>query len=232
MDSALQRSFTDKEQQIPIAYLICNGAEPVGSANALMTFDEVNTLLHELGHVTQHILTRVDYAMASGIANVEWDAVELPSQYNENWLLDRTTLRKLTKHVTTGESLSDELYEKLKAAKVYRFASDQLRQIHFASTDMGLHTKLLKHKSTESMSEPIDYKSIAASSFALEQSIAAKTSVLPPLPENRFLCSFSHIFAGGYAAGYYRSVIVTGNTELCRQWLQNSIAVMLFSLVR
>jgi len=175
--------------RLPVAYLICNQTPPVGGKPSLMTFSEVKTLFHEFGHGLQHMLTTVDYGMAAGISNVEWDAVELPSQFMENWCYHRETLRGLSEHVETGEPLPQELFEKILAARNYRAGSLMLRQLYFACMDLALHHRF----------DPNGNRSI----FDVQHQVAASTTVLPPLPEDRFLCSFGHIFAGGYGAGYY-----------------------------
>jgi oligopeptidase A len=175
--------------RLPVAHLVCNGTPPVDGRPSLMTFGEVETLFHEFGHGLQHMLTRVDYGLAAGINNIEWDAVELASQFMENWLYHRDTLIGLTAHVDTGERLPDELFQKICAARTYRAGSAMLRQIYFALTDLELH----RLASDDGRDTPFD----------VQRRIAEKTTVLPPLPEDRFLCSFTHIFAGGYAAGYY-----------------------------
>jgi oligopeptidase A len=154
-----------------------------------MSFDEVLTLFHEFGHGLQHMLTRVDHGLASGIRNIEWDAVELPSQFMENWCYHRETLFGLSGHFETGQPLPVELFEKIEAARTFRAGSTMLRQVYFASMDMALHGPDLT-KSGETV-------------FDLQRRVAERTTVLPPLAEDRFLCSFGHIFAGGYAAGYY-----------------------------
>jgi oligopeptidase A len=176
--------------RLPVAYLVCNGTPPVGDAPSLMSFDEVTTLFHEFGHGLQHMLTRVDRVMASGIRNIEWDAVELPSQFMENWCYQRETVSEISAHVETGEPLPDALFDKLDAARTFRAGSDMLRQLYFACTDLALHGQ------GEGAGQ-------AASAFDIQREVASKTSVLAPIPEDRFLCSFGHIFAGGYAAGYY-----------------------------
>ena len=135
------------------------------------------------------MLTRVDHPLAAGIRNVEWDAVELPSQFMENWCYHRETLLGLSGHWQTGEKLPDDLFAKILAARTFRSGSDMLRQIYFAVTDLALHSDY----DPDGPASPID----------VQRRIAEKTTVLPPLPEDRMLCSFSHIFAGGYAAGYY-----------------------------
>jgi oligopeptidase A len=154
-----------------------------------MTFGEVETLFHEFGHGLQHMLTSVDYAGAAGIRNVEWDAVELPSQFMENWCYHRPTLLSLGKHYQTGEALPEHYYQKILAARTFMSGSAMLRQLYFSWLDVELH-----HRYDPQGSETIE---------DTRSRIAALTTVIPPLPEDRFLCSFGHIFAGGYAAGYY-----------------------------
>jgi oligopeptidase A len=154
-----------------------------------MTFDEVHTLFHEFGHGLQHMLTAVERPLAAGIHNVEWDAVELPSQFMENWCYHRETLLGLSRHVDTGEPLPDQLFQKLLAARTFRAGSDMLRQLYFAFLDLELHQHW----------RPDGGESV----FDVQRRVAARTTVLAPLPEDRFLCSFTHIFSGGYAAGYY-----------------------------
>jgi oligopeptidase A len=175
--------------RLPVAYLICNQTPPVDNTPSLMTFQEVKTLFHEFGHGLQHMLTRVNYGLASGIRNVEWDAVELPSQFMENWCYHRETLLGMSGHVETGESLPEALYDKICAARNYRAASMMLRQLYFAFLDLELHHTF----------DPRGHETV----FAVQNRIAKMTTVIPPLPEDRFLCSFGHIFSGGYAAGYY-----------------------------
>jgi oligopeptidase A len=175
--------------RLPAAYLICNQTPPVDGKPALMSFNEVKTLFHEFGHGLHHMLTTVDYGLAAGIHNVEWDAIELPSQFMENWCYHRETLMGMSAHVETGEPLPEALYRKLCAARTYRAGSLMLRQLYFACLDIALH----HHFDPQGSETPFD----------VQQRVAALTTVLPPLPEDRFLCSFGHIFAGGYAAGYY-----------------------------
>ncbi len=175
--------------RLPVAYVVCNLAPPVAGKPSRMSFVELRTLFHEFGHALQHMLTRVDYGMASGIRNVEWDAVELASQFMENWCYDRDTLRTMSAHVETGEPLPEELFQKLLGARSYRSGSDMLRQLYFALTDLALHAEF----------DPTG----SETAFDLQREIAERATVMAPLPEDRSLCSFSHIFAGGYAAGYY-----------------------------
>lgn len=193
MDECLGRAkFHDDEQvrtRLPVAYLICNQTPPVDGKPSLMTFREVETLFHEFGHGLQHMLTQVDYAGAAGINNVEWDAVELPSQFMENWCYDRTTLMSMAKQYETGEPLPEAYYQKLLAARTYMSGSAMLRQLYFGMVDMELHHRY-QPGGIEKMQQVRDL-------------IAETTTVLPPLPEDAFLCSFGHIFAGGYSAGYY-----------------------------
>jgi oligopeptidase A len=175
--------------RLPVAHVICNQAPPVDGKPSCMSFMEVQTLFHEFGHSLQHMLTTVDDGLASGIRNVEWDAVELASQFMENWCYERDTVRRISAHVDTAEPLPDALFEKLAAARTYRAGSDMLRQLYFGFTDLALH-------------EHLDPQA-GETAFDVQRRVALRTTVIPPLPEDRFLCSFSHIFAGGYAAGYY-----------------------------
>ena len=175
--------------RLPIAYLICNQTPPVDGKPSLMTFGEVETLFHEFGHGLQHMLTTVDFVGAAGISNVEWDAVELPSQFMENWCYHRPTLLSLGKHYETGELLPEHYYQKLLAARTFMSGSGMLRQIHFSWLDLELHGRY----------QPGGNETIAD----VRNRLAKVSMVLPPLPEDNFLCSFGHIFAGGYAAGYY-----------------------------
>ncbi|MED6132094.1 hypothetical protein PIB30_015882 [Stylosanthes scabra] len=175
--------------RLPVAHMVCNQTPPVGDKPSLMTFREVETVFHEFGHALQHMLTKQDEGLVAGIRGIEWDAVELPSQFMENWCYHRETLMGIAKHFETGESLPEDVYLKLVAARTYRAGSLSLRQLRFATVDLELHTKYV----------PGGPESI----YDVDQRVSEKTQVLPPLPEDRFLCSFSHIFAGGYAAGYY-----------------------------
>lgn len=193
MDECISRSRVSGKAgssiRLPVAYLVCNQTPPVDGKPSLMTFGEVETLFHEFGHGLQHMLTRVDYGKASGIRNVEWDAVELPSQFMENWCYHRPTLLSLGKHYETGEPLPEHYYQKLLAARTYMSGSVMLRQIHFSWVDLELH-----HRYQPNGNETPEQ---------VRRRIAEKTTVLPPLPEDSFLCAFGHIFSGGYAAGYY-----------------------------
>lgn len=189
MDVCIGRAKMAGETRLPVAYLVCNQTPPVDEKPSLMTFEEVTTLFHEFGHGLQHMLTKVDYSGAAGINNVEWDAVELPSQFMENWCYDRPTLMSLAKHYETGETLPEHYYQKLLAARNYMSGSAMLRQLHFSLVDLELHHRY-QPDGTETPNQ-------------VRQRLATTTTVIPPLPEDAFLCSFGHIFAGGYAAGYY-----------------------------
>eukprot|EP00252_Welwitschia_mirabilis_P002388 TRINITY_DN1232_c0_g1_i1.p1 TRINITY_DN1232_c0_g1~~TRINITY_DN1232_c0_g1_i1.p1 ORF type:complete len:803 (-),score=167.24 TRINITY_DN1232_c0_g1_i1:385-2511(-) len=175
--------------RLPVAHMVCNQTPPVGDKPSLMTFREVETVFHEFGHALQHMLTKQDEGLVAGIRGIEWDAVELPSQFMENWCYHRDTLLGMAKHYETGETLSEDVYSKLLAARTFRAASQNLRQIRFASVDLELHTRFVP-----GCSESI---------FDIDKRVFQRTQVLPHLKEDKFLCSFNHIFAGGYAAGYY-----------------------------
>jgi oligopeptidase A len=175
------------EQQTPVAQLVCNFAPPVGDKPALLTHDDVITLFHEFGHGLHHMLTQVNDLGVSGISGVEWDAVELPSQFMENFCWEWDVLQQLSGHVDTGEPLPRELFDKMIAAKNFQSGLMTLRQIEFALFDMRLH------------GEP---GSEADVQKVLDE-VRAEVAVLIPPAFNRFQHSFSHIFAGGYAAGYY-----------------------------
>lgn len=174
--------------RLPIAYINANQRPPLGESPSLMSFQEVTTLFHEFGHALQHMLTTARHGFVAGISNVEWDAVELPSQFMENWCFHAPTLSELARHFQTGAPLAEKKREALLRTRTFRAGSNTLRQVTFALTDLALHTA----PDPQTM-DPI----------ALAQSIARDILPLPPLPEDRFLCAFSHVFAGGYAAGYY-----------------------------
>lgn len=190
MDECLSRQPDGKGGWItPVAYLICNQTPPTDSSPSLMSFEEVETLFHEFGHGLQHMLTTVEHPQAAGINNVEWDAVELPSQFMENWCLDRPTLMGMARHWQTGEPLPESDFEKLKRSRTFMTGFSTLRQVHFALTDLRLHSSWTPD--------------LGISPDEMRRQIAATTTVIPPIAEDRFLCAFSHIFAGGYSAGYY-----------------------------
>ena len=193
MGDCINRAKVEEQGQVklrlPVAYLICNQTPPVNGNPSLMTFDEVTTLFHEFGHGIHHMLTQVDYPGAAGIQNVEWDAVELPSQFMENWCYDQATLFSMAKHYETGETLPEADYQKLLAARNYQSGSAMLRQIHLSLLDLELH-----HRYQPQGPETVQQ---------IRDRLAKTTMIMSPLPEDNFLCSFGHIFAGGYAAGYY-----------------------------
>ncbi|CAM8944405.1 unnamed protein product [Rhodiola kirilowii] len=193
MDEVVSRSrvmsHDGTSPRLPIAHMVCNQSPPVGSKPSLMTFREVETVFHEFGHALQHMLTRQDEGLVAGIRNIEWDAVELPSQFMENWCYHRNTLMGIAKHFETGESLPEDIFLKLLAARTFRAGSLSLRQLRFATVDLELHSRFIPGGS-----ETI---------FDVDRRVSEKTQVIPLLPEDKFLCSFSHIFGGGYAAGYY-----------------------------
>ena len=173
--------------QTPIAHLVCNFAEGVEGRPPLLTHDDVISLFHESGHGLHHLLTRVTERDVSGICGVEWDAVELPSQFMENFCWEWGVLKHMTAHVDTGEPLPRELFDKMIAAKNFQSGLATLRQIEFALFDMLLHSE----------HDP------SADFMPLLQQVRDEVSVLQPPPFNRVAHTFSHIFAGGYAAGYY-----------------------------
>ncbi len=191
MDECLVRRRTASGLQRPVAYLTCNFTPPLGDQPALLTHDEVLTLFHEFGHGLHHLLTRVDEASVSGIRGVAWDAVELPSQFMENWCYDRATLNGFARHHQTGAAIPDALLAKLQAGRGYQAGLQTLRQVEFALFDLRLH------RDTEA--------ALAAGQSILDTLTAARAevSVFPPPAWNRMPNSFGHIFAGGYAAGYY-----------------------------
>lgn len=189
---------TALQQDTPVAYLVCNGSPPVGDKPSLMTFREVTTLFHEFGHGLQHMLTTVDVGDVAGISGIEWDAVELPSQFMENWCYDRPTVFGMARHWETGETLPEDMFEKLNAQKVYNAGMMACRQLLFGQLDLELHSNYdaaQQQRRSDGTSETI---------FDVHRRVAEQyTPYLLPLAEDRFLCTFQHIFAGGYAAGYY-----------------------------
>ena len=189
MDECLNRYVIGEEIQLPVAYLTCNLTPPVGDEPALFTHDEVITLFHEFGHGIHHMLTQVDVPEVSGINGVEWDAVELPSQFMENFCWEREALDLFARHYQTGEVLPDELYHKMISAKNYQSAMQMVRQLEFSLFDMKLH-------------QLVDIEHVTQIQQILDQ-VRDQVAVVKPPSFNRFQNGFSHIFAGGYAAGYY-----------------------------
>ncbi|ADJ29653.1 oligopeptidase A [Nitrosococcus watsonii] len=189
MDDCLSRKRQGSQLQIPVAYLTCNLTPPVGDKPALFTHNEVITLFHEFGHGLHHLLTKVDYPSVAGIGGVLWDAVELPSQFMENWCWQREALDLIARHVETDEPLPGKLFERMLAAKNFLSGMMMVRQLEFALFDFRLHLEYDPAKGAR-----ID---------EMLQEVRAQVAVVKPPPFNRFAHSFSHIFAGGYAAGYY-----------------------------
>ncbi len=189
MDDAITRRRTAQGIQTPVAYLNCNFSGPVGGKPALFTHDDVITLFHEFGHGLHHLLTRVEDLGVAGINGVEWDAVELPSQFMENFCWEWEVLKHMTGHVDTGAALPRVLFDRMCAAKNFQSGLAMLRQIEFSMFDMELH----RHANAEQI----------PSAQAVLDAVRARVAVMTPPPWNRFPNNFSHIFAGGYAAGYY-----------------------------
>jgi oligopeptidase A len=183
------RRQTHSGLQLPVAFLTCNFTPPVNDKPALLTHDEVTTLFHEFGHGLHHMLTQQNIADISGINGVAWDAVELPSQFMENYCWEREGLDLLAQHVDTGEPLPAALLQRLQAAKNFQSAMGMARQIEFSLFDLRLHHEFNAPS--------------AADIQALLDDVREHVSVVPSVPFNRFQNSFGHIFAGGYAAGYY-----------------------------
>lgn len=189
MDECLVRMRKGAAVQIPVAYLTCNFSPPVAGKPALFTHDEVTTLFHEFGHGLHHMLTKIDYASVSGINGVAWDAVELPSQFMENWCWEREALDLFAQHHATGAKLPEELYSKMIAAKNFQSAMQMLRQLEFSIFDMRLHSAFDPYGS-DTIQSVLD-------------GVRVEIAVVQAPRFNRFQHSFGHIFAGGYAAGYY-----------------------------
>ena len=173
--------------QTPVAHLVCNFAPPLDGQPALLTHDDVTTLFHEFGHGLHHMLTQVDDIGVAGISGVEWDAVELPSQFMENFCWEWDVLKHLTAHVQTGEPLPRALFDRMLAAKNFQSGMQTLRQVEFALCDMRLHGEA----------------DAAGRILAIADEVRSEVAVIRPPAFNRYLHSFSHIFAGGYSAGYY-----------------------------
>jgi oligopeptidase A len=190
MDECLVRRQTANGVQTPVAFLTCNFSEPVGDKPALFTHDEVTTLFHEFGHGLHHMLTKIDYAAVSGINGVAWDAVELPSQFMENWCWEREALDLISGHYETGAVLPQDLFDKMIAARNFQSAMMMVRQLEFSLFDFRLHLEF----DPEDPSNQVD---------KILNEVRDQVAVVKAPSFNRFAHSFSHIFAGGYAAGYY-----------------------------
>jgi oligopeptidase A len=189
MDDAITRRRTSGGVQAPVAYLNCNFTPPAGNKPALFTHDEVNTLFHEFGHGLHHLLTRVDYLGVSGINGVEWDAVELPSQFMENFCWEWSVVEPMTRHADSGAALPKALFDKMLAAKNFQSGMHTVRQIEFSLFDLRLHYDF----------DPAGKQT----ALQLLDEVRREVAVVVPPAYNRFPNNFSHIFAGGYAAGYY-----------------------------
>ncbi|MEA3135121.1 MAG: oligopeptidase [Gammaproteobacteria bacterium] len=189
MDECVVAKSLPLEKALPVAQLVCNFTAPVGTAPSLLTHDEVTTLFHEFGHGLHHMLTRVAYPSIAGINGVAWDAVELPSQFMENFVWRREVLPLVSAHVNTGEALPADMLQRLLGTRTFNAALDTLRQIELASFDFELHANF----------DPAVGARVAETLAA----VRGRVAVVPAAPFNRMPSSFAHIFAGGYAAGYY-----------------------------
>jgi len=189
MDICQSRMKTKSVEQIPVAYMVCNFTPPVGDKPALLTHDEVETLFHEFGHGLHHMLTRVDYVSVSGINGVAWDAVELPSQFMENFCWQREALDLFAAHYESGERIPDELYRRMLAAKNFQSGMMMVRQLEFSLFDFRIHGEY----------DPAR----GARIYEILNEVRDEVAVIVPPAWGRFAHAFSHIFAGGYAAGYY-----------------------------
>lgn len=188
MDTCIDRRQKISGIQTPVAFLTCNFTPPIGDKPALLTHDEVETLFHEFGHTLHHLLTQVDEMSVAGINGVAWDAVELPSQFLENWCWYEESLNIIAQHYQSGDALPAELLNKMRAAKNFQSGMQTLRQVEFALFDMRLHS---------------DFDSANNDVQTLLNEVREQVAVVMPPADNRFQNSFGHIFAGGYAAGYY-----------------------------
>ncbi|WP_043740914.1 M3 family metallopeptidase [Thioalkalivibrio nitratireducens] len=189
MDVCRSRFVHGSVHQLPVAYMTCNSTPPVDGKPALFTHDEVITLFHEFGHGLHHMLTRVDHPEIGGINGVEWDAVELPSQFMENWCWEREALDLFARHHETGEPMPDDLFERMLGTRHFQSALQLLRQVEFALFDMRLHSGPAP-EATNDVQQLLDR-------------VREEVAVVRPPSFNRFQHGFAHIFAGGYAAGYY-----------------------------
>ena len=189
MAECIGRKKQDHDIQTPVAYLTCNFSPPIGDKPALFTHNEVLTLFHEFGHGLHHMLTQVDYISVSGISGVAWDAVELPSQFMENFCWEKESIDLIARHYQSGESLPNDLFEKMTAAKNFQSGMQMVRQLEFALFDFRLHMEY----------DPAIGDRIQDTLNEVRQEVA----VVTPASYNRFQHSFNHIFAGGYVAGYY-----------------------------
>ena len=188
MDEAISKFKFNKEETKPVAYLTCNFSEPVHNNISLLTHDEVITLFHEFGHGLHHLLTEINDYGVSGIQGVEWDAVELPSQFMENFCWEWSVIKNMTEHTTTKKPMPKLLFNKLLKGKNFQSGMQTTRQVEFALFDIKLHS---------------DYNPSLKDFLNLLNQVRNQVAVVRPPDWNRFPHSFSHIFAGGYSAGYY-----------------------------
>lgn len=188
MNSAADRNFDNCESRLPIAYIVCNFTAPVQDKASLLTFDDVQTLFHEMGHGLHHLLTRINNPAIAGINGVEWDAVELPSQFMEYFAWNYQILQTITEHSQSGAVLPLELFNKVLASRHYQSGLMTLRQLEFAIFDLRLHS---------------EFNPLTDNYLQLLNEVRQQIAVVIPPEYNRFANSFGHIFAGGYAAGYY-----------------------------
>jgi oligopeptidase A len=189
MDECISRRRSAAGLQIPVAYLTCNFSPPIGDKPALFTHDEVITLFHEFGHGLHHMLTRIDYAGVSGISGVAWDAVELPSQFMENWCWEREALDLFSGHFESAEKIPEALYQRMRQARNFQSAMQMIRQLEFAIFDLRIHR---------------DYnQESGARIHDTLNAVREQVAVIEVPAFNRFENGFTHIFGGGYAAGYY-----------------------------
>jgi oligopeptidase A len=193
MDECISRreikNETATDMQLPVAYLTCNFSAPIGNKPALFTHNEVTTLFHEFGHGLHHMLTQINTLAVSGISGVPWDAVELPSQFLENWCWESQAVNLIARHFETGEQLPDALFDKMIAAKNFQAGMQMVRQLEFSLFDFRIHAEYDPEK--------------GARVQEILNEVRAEVAVIKPPEYHRFQNSFSHIFAGGYAAGYY-----------------------------
>ena len=189
MDEYASRFVTRKRTQTPVAYLTCNFSPPIGDKPALFTHDEVETLFHEFGHGLHHMLTRIDYPSVSGISGVAWDAVELPSQFMENWCWEREALNLISGHYESGEPIPDDMFNRMQAAKNFQSGMQMVRQLEFSIFDMRIHQEFSPQQ--------------GGRIYQILNQVRKEVAVIQPPEFNRFAHGFSHIFGGGYGAGYY-----------------------------
>ncbi len=190
MDDCITRRKMADGVQVPVAYLTCNFTPPIGEDPALLTHDEVLTLFHEFGHGLHHLMTQVDFPSVAGIGGVPWDAVELPSQFMENWCWQEGALPLFSGHYQTNEPLPKEKFDQLLASRNFQSGMAMVRQLEFALFDFRMHLEYDPEGGAEQIYGALDR-------------VREQVSVMAPPSFNRFPHSFSHIFAGGYAAGYY-----------------------------